>query len=352
MNLINDDIQSIILSDGNSRIKDVSAFDYLNGFTKTELFNVISLYKLGMEDVIEAYVLDNKSKKELIKYIIENLDSILKVNFRYIKNKDLDSLKRVLPKIAQKDFDVTDDEIPFSLFFYLRRFNLAKFEYSDSSLKMFMPKEFCDTFLEILDDGNLALENKKYNDIFDYICALTSTYGIIDFDNLYRLFQKDMESMDEETFIKMINSFDIADDYLNVFEYDSSYLICNIEFADEEGAVRFYESQSGEYTEYSKKDLVLIKNGNFIRKSKHFKEFTDYLNSKFELSEKDMDDIVDMLVLDYIFSASLDIDEANDNFINNASEMFDLSSDEIEEMRGTVYDIYMDWPKWSKRGAI
>lgn len=352
MNSINNEVQNIILSDGNSKIKDLSAYDYLNGFTKTELFNIISLYKLSMKDVIEAYVLDNKSKKELIKYIIENLENILKVNFKYIKNKDLKFLKNTLPKILEKEFDITNDEIPISLFFYLRRFKLAKFEYSDESLKMFMPKEFCEVFINILNDKKLTKENKKYNDIFDYICALTDTYGIIDLNNLYHFFKKDMEKIDKDSFVKIINSYDIADDYINVFEYGSDYIICNIDFADEEAAVNFYETQSGEYVEYSKEDLVLIKNGTFIRKSKHFKKFTEYLNDKFELTEKDIEDIINMLILDYIFSASLNIDDANSKFINNASEMFDLSKEEIEEMRKIVYNIYMDYPKWSKRGAI
>lgn len=352
MNTINDEVQSIILSDGNSKIKDLSAHDYLNGFTKTELFNVISLYKLSMKDVIEAYVLDNKSKKELIKYIIENLENILKINFKYIKNKDLNFLKNTLPKIIEKDFDITNDEIPLSLFLYLRRFKLAKFECSDESLKMFMPKEFCEVLLNILKDKKLITKNKKYNDIFDYICALTNTYGIINLDNLYHFFEKDMEKIDKNIFIKMINSYDISDDNINVFEYGSEYIICSMDFTDEEAAVNFYENQKGEYVKYSKEDLILIKNGTFIRKSKHFKEFTQYLNDKFELSEKDIDDIIDILVLDYIFTASVNIDKANNNFINNASEMFDISEEEINEMKQIVYSIYMDYPKWSKKGAI
>ena len=349
---MNEEIQKIIISEGNSKIKDSSSYDYLNCLTKTELFKVLSLYRLSMDDVIEAYVLENKSKKQLIKYITENLDKVMEINFRYIKNKDLNTLKNILPKIIEKDFDITEDNIPFTLFTYLKKLNLSKFEVEDEKIKMFMPKEFCESFLKILKNQKQLKDNKKMTDIFDYICALTNTYGIIDLDNLHRLFKKDMYDIDKDEFIKTLSSLDKVHDEINMFEYGDNYIICTIDFMDEQVAVNFYEEQAGDYTEYTKEELALIKNGTFIRKSSHFKEFTDYINSKFELTNKDIDDILDMLVMEYILTASINEENANKNFLENASEMFDLSDEEIEEMRKITSQIYADYPKWIKRGAI
>ena len=349
---MNEKIQRIILNEGNSKIKDSSAHDYLNCLTKTELFQVLSLYRLSMEDVIEAYVLENKSKKQLVKYITENLDTVMKINFKYFKHRDLNTLNNILPKIIEKDFDITNDNISLSLFLYLKKFFLSKFETEEENIKMFMPKEFCETFLKFLKDKKLCDENKKYNDMFDYICAVTNTYGIIDLDNLHRLFEKDMYKIKKEELTKILNSFELIYDEINMFEYEDNYIICNIDFMDEEIAVNFYENQTGEYTEYTKEELALIKNGTFIRKSSHFKEFTDYINSKFELDDSDIDDILDMLVMEYMFEAEASEEEADENFISNASEMFDLSDIEIEEMRKITSQIYEDYPKWSKRGAI
>jgi len=349
---MNEEIQKIIISEGNSKIKDSSAYDYLNFLTKTELFRVLSLYRLSMDDVIEAYVLENKSKKQLIKYITENLDKIMEINFKYIKNRDLDILKKILPKIIEKDFDITEDNMSFTLFTYLKRLYLSKFEVEDERIKMFMPKEFCEAFLKILENQKITKENKKMTDIFDYICALTNTYGIIDLDNLHRLFKKDMYDIDKEEFIKILNSLNIIHDEINMFEYDSTYIICTIDFIDEQNAVNFYEKQTGNYKEYTKEELALIKNGTFIRKSSHFKEFTDYINSKFELTNKDIDDIIDMLVMEYVLTASVNEENANENFLEDANEMFDLSDEEIEEMRKITSQIYEDYPKWIKRGAI
>lgn len=352
MDYVHEEIQNYILSQGSSKVTDVSVDDYLGSFTKTDLFNFLSLHRLGVKDVIEAYVLENKSKKELIKYIKENIDDVLKSIFYLFKERDLDVLKKILPKMIDKDFDVTNSELSFSLIVYLKRFNIAKFECGADYIKMFMPKEFALAFQKLLKSKRAINENKKYNDMFNFTYSLTIAYGIIDFENYYIFFIKDMFKISKELLMKIVNSFSIADETIFVYEYKDSMIICNAEFSDEETAINFYESQIGEYVEYELDELKALADGDFIKSSSHYNSFLSFLNDKFDLTDEDIEDIFNYFVRDYVYTASIDSDLANNNFNKKADEMFYVSDEEIEQMRMIVERLYLDYPKWIERGKI
>ena len=350
MDHLHEEVLSYIISQGNSKIKDVSIDDYFGSYTKTELFNFLSLYRLSMKDVIEAYVLENKSKKELIKYIGENVEDILKINFNFIKEQDLDILRELLPNILEKEFDVTESRISLSLVKYLKIFNIAKFECGSDYIKMFIPKEIINTLLKLLKSKRALKDNKKYNDNFNYLCGITKAYGIIDFETLFDFFNKDMYKIKKDDLEKMINSFSIANDDLNVYEYSDTYIICEAEFIDEEMALQFYESQIGEYVSYELDEIMAMNDGSFIKSSTYYGSLINFLNDKFDLTDEDLDDIFNYFVQDYVFT--IDPDEANNNFLQKADEMFYVSDEEIEQMRLIVERIYLDYPKWIERGKI
>lgn len=102
-----DSIKDAIMADGNRKIKEESLEEFLGSFKKSEIFTLPSLYMLNITDVLEVYLIKEKSKKELIKYIKENAKKIIRVNFNFIENKDISLLRNLIDRLKEKDYDIT-----------------------------------------------------------------------------------------------------------------------------------------------------------------------------------------------------------------------------------------------------
>lgn len=343
MNL-NEELKSI-LNMNNKKIKELSLEEYLNELKKNNLFELLSLYINSSKDVIGMYVLKEKSKRQLIKYINENLKDILTVLVKFMKPDCLNFLKEIIPNLKEKEYEINED-IPFNFVMYFKKFYLASFEYNENNLKCFMPKQFVDTFEIILKDKNILKENEKNNLIYKDIINILSAYGIIELDSLNKFINY------KESLESLLNLFSLSDDYIHIYEFENQKLICNIEFQTEDMAIDYYKKQTGIYKKFSTDDLELIGNGTYASKSKSYTEFINYLKEIFDLTEEDTNYILDFLIDNYIYTANISKEEANEEFKINAKNMFDLSDEEIEDMRKIAEKIFDDYPKWIKRGNI
>ncbi len=231
---INEEIQNILLNIDNRIIKEQSLEEYLNSFKKNELFEILTLHINSSKDVIGMYVLKEKSKRKLIEYIADNLKEILKIHLEYMKTESLNFLKEIIPNIKEKNYDITDKKIPLTFPSYFKKFHLAIFEYDDKNIKCFMPKQFIQTFEKLLNEANTIKENKKNNDLFNYLYNITNAYGIIDLNTLYKLVNENLYKIEKEEFINKLNLFEISDEYLHIYEYNDKKIICNIKFQTED----------------------------------------------------------------------------------------------------------------------
>lgn len=349
MNL-NEDVKNILLNE-NNKIKDETLEEYLTSLKKNDLFSILSLHMNSSKDVIGMYILKEKSKKQLIKYIEENLKDILMLFIKYMDSECINFLKSIIDTLIDNEYNITDNSIPSSFISFFKRFYLAKFEYNDGSLKCFIPKEFINTFKIILKDKKLLEENTKINKIFNYITYCTNVYGIIDYNTLYTFIQKDLFKIENEQLISTIDSYELS--YENIHVYDSTdKLICNSFFQTEDMAINFYKRQKGEYKKYSLSELKNLGNSKYIQTLKSYNSFIDYLNNIFDISLEDEEYIKNYLIINYLNNSNISKETADENFKNNAKEMFDLESDEINDLKKIAKDIYEKYPKWIKKGNL
>lgn len=346
---INEDVKNILSIDSR-KIKEETLEEYLNELKKNDLFVILSLLIENSDDVIGMYVLKEKSKRKLIEYISNNIIDILKINFMFMKEESVTFLKKIIERLKEKDYEIKD-EIPYDFALFFKTFFLAKFEYNENSVKMFMPKEFVDTFIKILNDKNIEL-NHKNNEELNYIIDITKVYGIIELDALHKLFNNQMYKIEREKLLKDIKLYIIASESMHIYEYNDNVLICNKDFTTEDMAIDFYNKQKGDYKKYDLKEIQSISNGDYLKKIKSYNDFIEYLNSVFELSDEDIKYIVEFLILNYIDLANISKENADKLFITEASEMFDLDSSEIEDMKKIASNIFDEYPKWLKKGNI
>lgn len=340
-----------LLIELNRKIKEDSFEDYFDFLKKNEIFSILSLYMNSSSDVIEMYVLKDKSKRELIKYIKENLETILRINFNYIFKDDLVILKEMVGRIKEKDYNISDLNISVNLLRFFKRFYFAQFEYNSNVLNSYMPKETVDTFLKLLNDNNALNENHRTFEIMNYIMYVTSAYGIIDLTSLHRLCEKQLFKISKDKLLRIIKDFEDTYEYIHVYD-SNDVLVCSDVFNTEDIATDFYNSQSSEYKEYSLSELKEIYDGKYVKNLGSYKEFIEYLNDVFDLSDEDISYIIDFLIMNYIHLSYLDKENANECFLESARDMFDLPDEEIEHMREITERIYLEGPKWEFRGNI
>ncbi len=349
-------IKNDFLNINNKKVKKESLEEYLKSLKNAELTRFAITQVFVDKDYFKLYKvrnLNNRPKKYIIDYILENLEDILRTYIKIIRTNEIEQLKLAMNNNGKKlDFD----NVMMSLHFvnFLKIFSLAKVEYNkkDGSIKIFMPEEYINIFNKCLSDKSLLAENKSNNEIFSFAEAVIDTYGIITLSELHEIFEREMFKIDVEEFEHIIASFNTYEEFYIYSDYEGETLMCNIEFDDEDYALDFYDNQKGDYKKYSKKDYLKISDGSYVKNLKSYKKFINYLDKHYEGILEDLDTIDRFVVLDYICFAQMSIEDADNAFRSNIVRLLEADSDEIEELLRLVRDIYYEYPKWKKRGNV
>ncbi len=348
-------IKNDFLNFNNKKVKEESLEEYLKSLKNEELTRFAITQVFVDEDYSKLFKiknLNNRPKKYIIDYILENLEVILRSYIKIIRINEIDQLKLAMNNNGKKlDFN----NIMMSLHFvnFLKVFSLAKVEYNkkDGSIKIFMPKEYIDIFNKTLKDKSLLAENKSNNEIFSFAESVIDTYGIITLSELHEIFEYEMFKIDIEEFEHIIASFNTYEEFY-MYNYDEETLMCNVEFNDEDYALDFYDNQKGDYKKYNKKDYQKIADGSYAKNLKSYKKFIKYLDENYEGILEDLDTIDHFVVFDYICFAQMSIENADKAFRNNIVRILEADDDEIEELLRLVRDIFYEYPKWKKRGNV
>lgn len=354
---INDVIKEEILIKNNKKIKEETLEEYLSSFKNEELTRLAVLHvqvDKDYKDLFKIKNLKNKPKKYIIDYITCNLDKILKCFTKIITNNNLEQLKKIISKQNDINYNMYKLNLSFHTILFLKSFALAKVEYTKktSTLRIYIPLEFRMILDKYLNDSNLLNENKQFNKVCDYVEAMLDVYGVIPLSELHEIFEKQVFKIELEDLEHIIESKCMIDDLFNTYLYDGDKLICAIIFDFEDNALDFYENQKGCYKKYGKKTLEMIKNGAYVETLKSYKKFVNYLCRNFDNVSQDIENIKQMIILDYIDTAQISEEKANSNFNNNIRMMFELNDQDLEEMRLFVSNIYDEYPKWKKRGNV
>lgn len=354
---INDVIKEEILVNNNKKIKEESLDEYLRSFKTKELIRLAVLHiqvDKDYKDLFKIQNLSNKPKKYIIDYITCNLDKILRCYIKIITKKNLGQIKKIISKQDDVNYNMYKLNLSFHTILFLKSFALAKVEYTKKTnfLRIYIPLEFRMILEKYLNDSNLLNENKRFNIVCDYVEAMLDIYGVILFSELHDIFEKQIFKIDAKDLEHIIESKCIVDDLFNIYPYDGDKLICDITFTLEDDALDFYENQKGFYKRYGKKTLEMIKNDTYVENLNSYKKFVNYLCRNFDNISEDIETIKQFIVLDYIDTAQISKEEANNNFNNNINKLFELDEKELEEMRYFVCNIYDEYPKWKKRGNV
>lgn len=356
---INEAIIHEMLEEENKKIKESESLeDYLKSFDNRNL-TLMSVFKVyanqDILDIDKIYNLNHKSKKYIIDYIKPNIKEIWESFLKIVPIEMVELVHKVMKSDGLVEYTFDDFDLGFLTIAILKNYALAKVEYNkkEETIKVFMPKEFCNAIKVSLDNKSIIQENKRNNEIFEYVIGLLEAYGMIEMDSLYQ-FVKEEYKISIEDFDRILECKSMIDEVINIHMNDRTghKLVCNIEFADIEEAFVFYEETKGEYKKFTKKEVKQLQDDSYIEGLNSYKKLIEYLQENFEGFFESEDIVNIMLILDYINVAQLDEEEAKNAFMHNVEEFFEVSEKDKKEMLKLVQDIFKEYPKWKKRGNV
>lgn len=297
---------------------------------------------------------NNIPKKDIISYIVKNIDKILRCYVKVMSEESLIQLKKIISKQNDIDYDMRKISLSYYMINFLTTFSLGKIEFNKQTevLKIYMPNEFVIILKKYLNDPKLLSENRRFNKICDYVKAMLDVYGIIPLYKLHELFEKQVFKITSDELMLVIKSKNVFDQIFIPYDYKNEKLICDMDFDNQEDAIKFYKGQKGHYKKYSKQTLETLKNDTYVETLKSYKKFVNYLCRNFNDISENIETIKNLIVLDYMTIAQISKETASRNLKNNINRMFDLSEQEQEKMMILINNIYDEYPKWKKRGNI
>ena len=132
-------------------------------------------------------------------------------------------------------------------------------------------------------------------------------------------------------------------------------MIYNIAFDEDDGDVSDYCDILSTDINRNLDASIIKKIGNdeYFYDLKPYKMLIKYLSNMYDGFKEDHKNFDMLIVTDFIDSAQMDTEEAEENFYHNIDEEFeDLTDDAKEKILGYLWDIYNCYPKWSMRGNI
>ena len=348
-------IKEELLGVNNPKIKVETLNEYL-GSLKVKELHKMAIFPAFIDDDFLSFAeverLKNKPKKNIIAYVTKNLDKILESYIKIIRTNEINQLKIIIKNNNKK---IIFGDLPISIHFllFLKKFFIAKVEYDnkDDSFRVFIPEEFITILNNCFENKELLKLNKLNNNVYNYVKNVINTYGVITIDKLYELFEKQMFRINEDKLRHIITICSVYEEE-NFYEYNGEIILYSSSFESDEDALAFYNSQKMNYKKYSKEDYKNIANFQYAEKLKSYKKFVNYLYRNYYDISDIFDYIKNFIIYDYLASAQLSIEEADNNFKANIIKILEVDNEEIEELLKLMKNIFNEYPKWIKRGNI
>lgn len=345
-----------VFTENNHKIKETDNLnDYLSDFKNYDLtcFALLQVWvNNNYKDLFKIRNLENRPKKYILDYINSNLKDILEAYIQVINEDDISYLKKLVSYNGSVKYTIDDFNMSLHFILLLKNFLLAKVYYNkkENIIHFYMPKEFVDIFKVALNDKDLISINKRNNKIVGYIEGILEAYGIISLSKLHEIFQKQMFKISIDELNKVISANAMIDGQFHIYRYNDDTLVGGVEFDEEDEALIFYENLKGKYHVFSKDEYNDLKECLYIKKLDSYKIFVKYLLNNYDGIYQDLDDIYMFLISDYTTTAQFSTRDADRDFINKLSKMFETTPEEKNTMLKMMHDIFKEYPKWNKRG--
>ena len=328
--------------------KNKDMVDYLKDNTKNELISLYLLYGYAgnneyiVEEIIE---LQKKKKEEVIKRIVNFLDTQILSILQFFNNRLMENIKSIAYDQDFFEFSKNkENKISLATIKVLKQLKFIYCKKEEDGIIIHMPKFIRDKICSIR--GNLYLD--YYKAIISYSKGIADTYGAVDIHDAYDIIKNDI-LISFEKFTNIIKFISILE--LEPIFYSFQYsCLCSFNLRDEN--IPEILKSTKNIVVYNKKMYEDIGNNNYLFNIEEYKKLREYLREyyHFDINEDEM--IRGEIVSDYIDNAQLDEKMAKE-YINDALDRyFEINDLEKQVIISYVDKIRKKMPVWKQGGKI
>ena len=335
-------------------IKDDNLNSYLNKYTKKELLRSMIFYHESNNKLADIFLLDMKKKKEVIEYYVNNQELIYSGLFEYMNKEYYQFFHKLVNKKGYVILNINDLDISIGFILFLHQNLLAaiNFHKKEETIEIYIPIDILKVLSKIIKKKEIKLNNKNNNDLRNNINALLDTYGLIELDVLYNIYNKKFGNITKKELLSKIRLFGLLDENIQLYGEANLFLVCNISFDDEDDAFCFYyKREDGEYKIFdNKEDYYYISQGGYINKFEEIDKIVDILDT-YGIDEETEDYFIDFILLDYISTNQRDNELADKNLMHNLNNSFKfLNITDKIILKKLIEKLSNEFPSWYYRG--
>lgn len=304
----------------NDKVKENKTFEqYLDEKNDTECsaFLVPQIFMKTAEEV-------EKTQENIKKYILENYDTILKENIKYLPENIIKLIKDMQEtgwrEIDLEQFKTANELLKMQEYFMLKQFGMAFIESKNEKLIIAVPK--IKKMKEYLKDKELMKENKVINEKMKITKGMCEVYGAVEARKIHHILEEFYGKIDKNELMKYLlmfcTGFGMAGLKMDKSTGSLQYVYNNM---IEENDAKKIIKENKELKKYTKEEYINFSLPDFLRNTKGYKLLEKEFYSEPEL-ENQMAEMLQEILIPYTIQRRLGT--------SNADEMLKVMTEQVE----------------------
>ena len=248
------------------------------------------------------------------------------------------------------------DELQWSISFvlFLRNLLLGRVHYysKTNEIEIYIPKEILNSASKLVHNRSIIKKSEKNSQIIYDIECLLDTYGLLDYDHLYSIYNDIFQKIDKKVLFSIIYNSSFISEGIRVFWGDDIKLICGVNFDNEDDAFGYYYSIEGDYKIFTKEEYYAIFDKSYISRIDGYSLLLNYFIDNYDMLKEDVDNFCEFVLIDYLYSC-MEEDEriAKKNLISKLDDLFeDITIQDKSKIGKLCEKIYLNYPNWRCKG--
>lgn len=292
------------------------------------------------------------NQEDIKKYILENYESILKENIKYMPKYIIECIRKS-PKNGFMEVDLDNSNIQelsdIYRYFLLKLSGMVFMEYKNNKLVISIP--YIKKMKEYIRDENVMKENKEVNEKMDIISGMCEVYGAIKTRKIYHILEKFYEDITKEQLAKYLlifcSFFGISN--IKIEKATGSFQFIYNKLIDEKSAKKIIK-ENQEMKEYTKEEYIKYSTLQYLKNTKGYKKLEKEFNSNMFFGE-DLFGMLGEMLIPYTLERRLDEKKANEileMLIQQIEQMnrMGLSTINIRVVKEGFKELDSELPKW------
>lgn len=352
------DIREMIFNDimqnYNKKYKEYNTLEeYLNSYTRDDLYRLAVRYGLinGGNTLGEAIAANTSTKNKMLKYVIDNIEELIKSMLLPVEDNNIEILNKVLEN--KNTLVIEDRRLPLTLIINLGNTPIIHVYYDKKNdlITINIQKDIAAIINKTLKSKSFIKEHQDLLSFEKNIEMLLEVYGIIEEDTLYDIYTKVLDNIERKVFDKYLMYITIKDcpidrEIVNNISYISKLDLEDYEIED------YLASREGEYEIYPKDFYEKVENRTYLKSLKSYENLCDFFQKYYNFDLNEEEDIFELIVCDYLYQIQESKAVAREAILTNLDQYFNINSKQKNEIINYLNKIYYDYPKWRKKGNI